>query len=195
MQNAYQSARQGYIQGDLFSATPQKIQLLLIEAAMKNINRCKHFWKESKIEESMESGQRAQDIVAELICCLDLENAPEIAKKLASVYIFIFRRLAESGMAYNEEKLNDALRVLESERETWRLACEKFGATKTAAGDTLVAQVGTPIPKAALAASAGLDLSSSAANSSAPKTAIPPAAKRPVQTGTKSVGGSGVWDA
>ncbi|MGL4943068.1 MAG: flagellar export chaperone FliS [Thermoguttaceae bacterium] len=188
MSSQQPSVRQTYIQGDLYSATPQKIQLLLVEAAIKNIHRCKLFWKEARFEEALEASQRAQDIVAEMLCALDLENAPEIARQLASIYLFIFRKIAESGMLYSEEKLNDALRVLESERETWRLACEKFGSTKTAAGDTRVA-TSTPT-KTAIAASAGLDLSAAAT-----KTAVSPAAKRPIApTSTASKAKSG-WDA
>ncbi|GHT30244.1 hypothetical protein FACS18942_11170 [Planctomycetales bacterium] len=48
---------------------------------------------------------------------------------MASIYLFIFRRLAEAGMTYKEENLDDALRVLNSERETWKQVCEKFGST------------------------------------------------------------------
>lgn len=176
------SVRQTYLQGDLYSATPQKIQLLLIEAAIKNVHRCKLFWKESKFEESLEASQRAQDIVAEMLCALDLDNAPDIARQLASIYLFIFRRIAESGMLYSDEKLDDALRILESERETWRLACEKFGSTKTAGGDTRVA---TPTStKTAVAASAGLDLSTGTSKTAA--TSVKPTATAKVQSG---------WDA
>lgn len=183
MSSQTHSVRQSYVQGDIYSATPQKIQLLLVEAAIKNINRCKLFWQDSKFEEALEASHRAQDIVAEMLCALDIQNAPDIAKPLASIYLFIFRRVAESGMLYSEEKLNDALRVLESERETWRLACEKFGSTKTAAGDTRVAT--SAASKTAVATSAGLDLSAGA------KTASPLPPKRPAAA---PKGKSG-WDA
>ena len=126
-----QTVRQNYTQADVFSATPQKLQLLLVEAAMKNILKTKKHWEEGNIAEGFETITLAQDIVAEILCSLDVENNPEIAKKLASIYVFIFRRLTEAGMAQDQEKLNDAYRVLCSERETWRQVCEKFGSSKT----------------------------------------------------------------
>ena len=125
----YKKARDNYLQGEVFTATPQKLQLLLIEAAMKNIHRTKQAWLDRRFDDGFESLTRAQDIVAEILCSLDVEGNPEIAKKLASIYIFIFRRLAEGGMEHSQEKLDDALRVLGSERETWKLVCEKFGST------------------------------------------------------------------
>lgn len=124
-----QSIRHNYLQAEVQTATPQKLQLMLVEAAIKNIHRTKQFWKDQKYDDAMESLSRAQDIIAEILCSLDREGNPDIAKKLASIYLFIFRRLAESGMSRDEQKLEDALRVLNSERETWRLVCEKFGST------------------------------------------------------------------
>ncbi|MDR1271136.1 MAG: flagellar export chaperone FliS [Planctomycetaceae bacterium] len=124
-----QSIRHNYLQAEVQTATPQKLQLLLVEAAITNIHRTKQFWKDQKYDDGIESLSRAQDIIAEILCSLDRDGSPEIAKKLASIYLFIFRRLAESGMSRDEQKLDDALRVLNSERETWRLVCEKFGTT------------------------------------------------------------------
>lgn len=124
-----QTARDNYIMAEVQTATPQKLQLLLVEAAIKNIHRTKHAWSEQKFDVGLDTLTKAQDIVAEILSSLDVESNPDIAKQLASIYLFIFRRLAESGMSNDEEKLNDALRILNSERETWRLVCEKFGST------------------------------------------------------------------
>lgn len=126
-----QSVRQNYVQADVLSASPQKLQLLLVEAAMKNVLKTKKFWEEGNISDAFDTLTRAQDIVAEILCSLDVEKSPDIAKKLGSIYVFIFRRLCEAGMSQDLEKLNDAYRVLMSERETWKLVCEKFGSSKT----------------------------------------------------------------
>ncbi|MGL4594366.1 MAG: flagellar export chaperone FliS [Thermoguttaceae bacterium] len=119
--------RQQYLQAEVQTATPQKLHLMLVEAAIKNIHRTKKAWEDKNFEEGFETLSRAQDILGEILSSLDIKNCPDIAKKLASIYLFIFRQLAEGGMTHNETKLDDALRVLNSERETWRLVCEKFG--------------------------------------------------------------------
>lgn len=125
------TARNNYLQAEVSTATPQKLQLLLVEAAIKNIHRTKQAWKESRYDVGVESLTIAQDIISEILCSLDVEGNPTIAKQLASIYLFIFRRLAEGGMWHDEAKLDDALRVLNSERETWRQVCDKFGSTTT----------------------------------------------------------------
>jgi flagellar protein FliS len=127
MQNTL--ARHNYLQAEVHTATPQKLQLMLIEAAIKNIHRTKKSWEEEKYEAGLDSLSLAQDIVAEILSSLDKEGSPDLAGKIGAIYVFIFRCLAEGGMSHDQQKLDDALRVLSSERETWRQVCEKFGTT------------------------------------------------------------------
>ncbi len=124
----HKSAQQKYLQAEVHTATPQKLQLMLVEAAIKNIHRTKLSWQQQRYDDGVETLSRAQDIIAEVLCSLDVKSNEQIAKQLGSIYLFIFRSLAEGGMRHDEQKLDDALRVLNAERETWRLVCEKFGA-------------------------------------------------------------------
>ena len=123
------TVRQNYLQAEVQTATPQKLRLLLIEAAIKNIHRTKKAWEDERFEAGFESLSLAQDIVAELLSSLDKESNPELVGKIASIYVYIFRCLSEGGMTHDPLKLDDALRVLASERETWRQVCEKFGSS------------------------------------------------------------------
>ena len=124
-----QTARKNYLQAEVQTATPQKLRLMLIEAAIKNIHRTKKAWDEDKFESGFESLSLAQDIVAELLSSLDKESNPELVGKIASIYVFVFRCLSEGGMTHDQQKMDDALRVLSSERETWKQVCEKFGSS------------------------------------------------------------------
>lgn len=124
-----QQSRQNYLQAEVQTAAPQKLQLMLVEAAIKNVLRTKKAWEEEKFDAGFETLSRAQDIVAEILSCVDKKGNPELAGKIASIYVFIFRCLAEGGMTHDPQKLDDALRILNSERETWRQVCEKFGSS------------------------------------------------------------------
>jgi flagellin-specific chaperone FliS len=46
-------------------------------------------------------------------------------QRIASVYNFIFRALVDANRRRDERKLDEALRVLSIERETWRLVCQQ----------------------------------------------------------------------
>ena len=154
MQNL--AARQNYLQAEVQTATPQKLQLMLVEAAIKNVHRAKKAWEDERFEIGFDSLSLAQDIVAEILSSVDKESNPDLAGKIASIYVFIFRCLAEGGMTHDPQKLDDALRILNSERETWRQVCEKFG-TST---DAEASQIGT---SSGVGSSARLDLSTDSA--------------------------------
>jgi hypothetical protein len=46
---------------------------------------------------------------------------------VAGVYVFVYRSLVEASLHQSEQKLEDAVRVLRIEEETWRLLCEQLG--------------------------------------------------------------------
>ena len=54
----------------------------------------------------------------------------EVSDKVAAIYLFLFRSLSEANMEHSVEKLDDVLRVLDVERETWAQVCEQYGSTR-----------------------------------------------------------------
>ncbi len=51
----------------------------------------------------------------------------DLGPQLTAVYAFIFSRITEAQVQHDLTKLEEALRLLHVERETWQLVCEKFG--------------------------------------------------------------------
>lgn len=122
-----------YLETEVMTAPPQKLQLMLIEGAIRCGRQTQAHWKAGRDDQACETLIRAQQIVTELINGLNREAHPELVKKVASVYLFIYRGLVEAGLEHDEEKLDDAIRVLEEERETWRSVCEKGVAAEATA--------------------------------------------------------------
>ncbi|MBN1912705.1 MAG: flagellar export chaperone FliS [Pirellulales bacterium] len=127
-----------YLETEILTAPPQKLQLMMIDAAIRFAQRANEHWKADQEDLACESLVRSQQIVTELINGLNREESPELVGKIASVYVFIFRRLMEASLERNETKLLEAVRVLQEERETWRQVCEKVGTTQTEVESTLV---------------------------------------------------------
>ena len=126
MQTA-QKAQKTYIEREVATAAPQKIQLMLIEAAIKNIHRVKNHWDNNDREGAFHAITRIQDIVTEILCSLDMKGSPEIAQSLAGIYVFIFRKIASVRGPDDMDSLDEALKVLMVERQSWKEICEKFG--------------------------------------------------------------------
>lgn len=141
-----------YLKTEVLTATPQKLQLLLLDGALRAIERARQYWQDGNDEDACESLIRAQQIVGELLAGLDGEAAPALARKVAGIYLFAFRRLTEANLLRDPAKLADAQQVLEVERETWRLLCDKLGGAEDA--DTAPIAPLPPLP----ADSTGLSL-------------------------------------
>jgi flagellar protein FliS len=119
------SARSHYLETEVLTATPQRLHLLLIEAAMRFAERARRHWREGSGDNAFQSLILAQEAVAKMLNGLDLQNGSSLVQEIASLYNFIFRSLVEANRRHDERKLDEALRVLSIQRETWRLVCQQ----------------------------------------------------------------------
>ena len=121
------SLPQSYLETEVLTAPPQKLQLMMIEAAIRFGRLAAGHWQAGENDQACEALIRAQKIVTELVNGLNRDESPELVGKMAAVYLFVFRSLMEASYQRDREKLDDALRVLEVERETWRQVCQRVG--------------------------------------------------------------------
>jgi len=127
-------ARNDYLETEVMTAAPQKLQLLLVEAAIRKTQLCKSCWESGDNDTATEAIIRAQQIVTEVVCSLKVDGEDEVVRKMAGVYLFVFRTLARAQLEHEPRLLDEAIEVLEVERETWREVCKKFGTKREAGG-------------------------------------------------------------
>jgi flagellar protein FliS len=133
------TARDHYLFTEVKTATPEKLQLLLIEGALTLANRARQFWQQGCNDRALRALLEAQSIVAHMLAVIDHEAAGDLAKRVSAIYEFIFRSLVKAGHRHDEKSLGDAIRILEIERETWRQVCDKLArnAPQATFGDAL----------------------------------------------------------
>lgn len=129
------SVGDSYREGEILTAPPQKLHLLLIEGALRFVERTRHLWHENQPDAAFESLCRAQEIVAEILSGIKLESDFPLARKVAAIYTFIYRALVQAGLTREEKHLAAALRVLHEERQTWLELCRRLGGTSPAGDD------------------------------------------------------------
>jgi flagellar protein FliS len=120
-----------YLATEIHTAPPQKLQLMLIEGAIRNIQLARQFWSERQDEAGAERIKRAQEIVGQLLAGLDLHSKDALVQRVASVYMYLVLALAQVHSQDDAEALDDVLRVLEIERGTWQQVCRELGAKKS----------------------------------------------------------------
>lgn len=116
-----------YLETQVLTSPPQKLQLILIEAALRFAKKAELLREDGEEEvHASEAIGRAQKIVSEIIGGLNAEVDPELVGNIAAIYIFISRSLSQAYSPENKKALADAIRILEQERITWRMVCEKI---------------------------------------------------------------------
>jgi flagellar protein FliS len=120
------TARDEYLTTEVLTAAPQKLRLMLIEAALRFGRRAQTQWQNGENEAALAELIRSQEAVTQLISGLSANLESPLVRQIAAVYAFIYRSLVSAGFHRDSRKLSDALRLLETEQETWRQVCDRL---------------------------------------------------------------------
>jgi flagellar protein FliS len=141
------AARDEYLTTEVLTAAPQKLQLLLIDGAIRFGRQAELHWRSRHNEAAFNALVRCQEIVTQLISGLAENLESPLVRQISSVYAFVYRTLVSAAFHHDANKLADALRVLEIERDTWRQVCDRLGTRReeASAGETPRSPASTPL--------------------------------------------------
>ena len=114
-----------YFQSKVMTASPAQLHLMLIEGAIRYCTKGKQQMEKNNEGFASEALVRAIEIVGELLAGVR-SGKSDINKKLSELYLYIFHTLTSAYVNGDQQKLVDVLRILEFERETWQLACQRI---------------------------------------------------------------------
>ncbi len=83
------------------------------------MNQAKDAMEKRELERQNEACKRAQDIISELMSCLDLKQGGEIAQNLFALYTFTFDRIVQANIEDNPVLIDQSIQVLAELRESW----------------------------------------------------------------------------
>ena len=132
-----------YLEAQIMTATPQKLRLLLIEGAIRYAHQTLEYWELGQQERAIESLNHCRAILLELLSGVRIEHS-ELTQKVAAVYLFLLQCLTEAQIKRDQQRVRETINVLEVERETWRLVCEKMPNTPVPT-EQLVSPIGAPV--------------------------------------------------
>ncbi len=124
------SARNNYLVTEAMTAAPQRLQLMLIDGAIRFAQNARQHLQAGRNEEAGEAIIRCQEIVTELICGLNPSEQPDLVHRIRGVYMFVFRALTAAHVTHDDGKLAEALKILQIERQTWREVCQRLGPSR-----------------------------------------------------------------
>ena len=100
-----------YAQTQNETASKERLMVLLFEAALRHMRRAASSLENGHAAEAGPALNKAGDIVAELLATLDHARAPQLARQLSDIYIFVADRLIKAGGSKNPVAVREAERV------------------------------------------------------------------------------------
>jgi len=146
-------AAQNYLRTKVLPATPEQLQLMLFDGALRFGEQARVALNSQNYEQSFLLITRTQKIVNELLCTLKHEIAPDLCPKLAALYSYAYRKLVEANINHKIEPLDEAINVLRFQRETWVMLMDKLAKQKAG----IAAQkIDVPLPDSRMEATISL---------------------------------------
>jgi len=124
--NAAHHAPQEYLKNAVLTATPEQLHLMLLDGAIRFALRGREAIERKDIEGGFHALERAQRIVLQLSAGLRREVSPQLAGQMASLYHFVYRRLIDANIQRDTQAVDEALRILQHQRETWQMLIAKL---------------------------------------------------------------------
>jgi len=118
---------QAYQKNKYETASPHRLIMMLYDGALINISRARQALGAGQRAEAHKFIQKAQDIVFELLACLNEEQGESIAKNLKEIYLYLVRLLMQANIRKNPEQLEEPEVILKQIRQSWEQIGKEVG--------------------------------------------------------------------
>lgn len=119
------NAHLAYLETEVTTASQPKLRLMLIEAALRLAHQSLQCWEESLPDPAFRPLSSLRKIILELFTSVETDDCQLVAN-IQSLYLYLFRTVTEAQLAGDAQKIRDVVRILEIERETWRVLTQRF---------------------------------------------------------------------
>ncbi len=114
-----------YLRDAVMTATPEQLQLMLYDGCIRYTLQARDAIEKKDHETSYEKLTRAQQIILEMQNSLNYEVNRDLCERVASIYGFLYRKLIDACVSRDVAAVDDALKILRLERETWQILVDK----------------------------------------------------------------------
>lgn len=115
-----------YLKTKILTATPEELRLMLYDGAIKFCRQAQEALAAENFEGIYNGLSRAKKIVLELSSSLQHDVEPDLCSKLSALYSYIYRLLVEASLNRTEQEIDEAIKLLTFEKETWQMLMSKL---------------------------------------------------------------------
>lgn len=132
-----------YLKTKVMTAAPEELRMMLLDGAVRFAKMAKDGMENKDYEKVYEGFKHSREIVLELINTINPIPDPKLAETVRGLYVFIFGELAKASLNKEMDRLDNAIKLLEYEQETWTQLLVKL-AEERQAGVVAPQIAGTP---------------------------------------------------
>jgi flagellar protein FliS len=117
--SAMKSVATAYLESQALTASPERLHLMVIDAAIRFARKGEAALAEKNYEAAYFALDRSRSCVGELLGGINPEPNPELAERLKALFVFVHAGLTRADVERNPQLVRDALDILERHRQTW----------------------------------------------------------------------------
>src|SRR5215204_5220745 len=104
-----QAAQQQYLRTRVLTATPEQLQMMLYDGALRFCEQARAALEAKDYERSYNTISRVQKIITEMSCTLKRDVLPELCDRLSGLYSFAYKKLIEANVQHSVPAMDEAL--------------------------------------------------------------------------------------
>jgi len=144
--NPGETPQNEYLRAKIMTARPEQLQAMLYDGAIRFTKQAREAMTAADVGATHDRLLRAQRIVLELSAGLRREVNPELCSKMAGLYNYVYRLLVDANLQKDLAKVDEALELLQYQRETWQLLMERLHESPPASQSSVQAPAGGAAP-------------------------------------------------
>lgn len=113
-----------YQKNHVETATPEKILILLYDAAIQYLNKAKIALSEGSVEQIHNNIVGCENIILEFMGTLNMKEGGSLSKNLYHLYEYLYNTLVSANLNKDGKKIDEVLKHLKGLRETWQKAID-----------------------------------------------------------------------
>jgi flagellar protein FliS len=121
-----------YLRTQVLTASPEQLRLMLLDGSIRFLQQAIDGLNAKDYEASYNGITQARAIVLELATSVSAEVDRELAERVRSVYMYLYRELIDASLNRDLPRLEKAGDLLRYERDTWAMLMEKVVSERAA---------------------------------------------------------------
>lgn len=126
-----------YLQTKVMTANPAELRLMLFDGAIRFAQQARDALAGRNWEAAFNGITRCQQILLELTNSLRPEHDPALCKNLAALYTYLYTCLIHANSERDPEIVDEVLKLLNFERQTWSMLLDQLAAENKAAAKAM----------------------------------------------------------